>query len=233
MGFELFVEPVAVIAPQFQIVLQHPAVIDEDCREAGLLRCHLQILGRGGLLVGKGEDGDLPVGFQNGVFDRGNVGDPLHSQLFHQFVNCKAVFSHFQLVERSVFHDNGGPSADESPEFDALHGDDRDDHGEGEQGEDGDDARQKRNAEVLHGYSGQVCDDEGEHQLRGLQLSHLTLSHEADSGNDEQIEDDGTDEGNDHIATSPACSSVQYGRFPRKYERKTSGNFKTLRAGAW
>ena len=68
-----------------------------------------------------------------------------------------------------------------------LHGEHRQDHGDAQQGEDGDDPGEQRDAEVLHGDGGQIGDDEVQHQLRRLQLTDLSLAHEADARDDEQI----------------------------------------------
>ncbi len=68
----------------------------------------------------------------------------------------------------------------------------------------------RRGTEILHGHGGQVSDDEVQHQLRGLQLSHLTLAHKTDARNDEQIQDDGAGKGDDHGKTSREKIRLQY-----------------------
>ena len=95
-------------------------------------------------------------------------------------------------MECSVLHNDGGPPADNGPEFDVFHGEHGQRHGDAQQRKDRDDAGEQGNTEILHGHGGQVGNDEREHQFGRLQLAYLTLAHQADPGDDEQIEDNGT-----------------------------------------
>ena len=52
---------------------------------------------------------------------------------------------------------------------------------------DGDEPRQQGDAVVLHGDGGQIGDDEGEHQLGGLQLPNLVLTQQAYAHDNEQV----------------------------------------------
>lgn len=91
------------------------------------------------------------------------------------------------LHDHAVLHHDAGTSAEQGPEPDAAQIEHGDHHGEGEQGQDGHDPRQERDAQILHGDGRQVGNDERQDQLRGFQLAHLALSHQADADDDEQI----------------------------------------------
>ena len=128
------------------------------------------------------------------------------------------------MIHQAVPDDKAGPSAHQGAEPDALHGQHGEDHGQGQQSQNGDDAGEQRDAVILHGHGGQVGNDQGEHQLRGLQFSHLALSHQPDSGNNQKIEDDGADKTGKHGGTShkielsfPACFRLSLPRpdYPR------------------
>jgi len=153
---QLLIQPASVMARHVQIFLHEPAVTDEDNGQAVLLGFYRQLRGGRGLTGGIGENGQLSVGFQNGIFNGGQVGAAFHAKLLKQLVHGVAVALHFTLVQFSVTDHNAGLAAHEDAKAGIFHGQHRKDHGHGQQGEDGDDAREQGNAEILHGYGGQI-----------------------------------------------------------------------------
>ena len=77
-----------------------------------------------------------------------------------------------------------------------------------QQGENGDDPHEQGDAEVLHGHGSQVRNEQGEHQLRGLQLADLPLSHEADAHDNQQIQNDRSNDRSNHRGLSPFLRAV-------------------------
>ena len=181
------VQPGTVVAQSFQILLQQFSIADHHPGQAALLHRDLQIPGRGGLLVGIGQDGQLAVGLQNGVFDLADIRIAFDAQLLQQLVHREAGFGHLPLDQGAVLDHHAGPAAQQRPERDALHGEHRQNHGHRQQGEDGHYPGEQWDAVVLHGHRGQVGNDEGQHQLGGLQLSHLPLAHQSHPRDDEDV----------------------------------------------
>ena len=72
-------------------------------REEGVvLDAAAELLRRCGLLVGIEQDGELPVGFEHGVFNRGEVCHALRAQLFDELVEREAVVAHRVLLHLTV-----------------------------------------------------------------------------------------------------------------------------------
>ena len=70
-------------------------------REEGVvLDAAAELLRRCGLLVGIEQDGELPVGFEHGVFNRGE--NALIAQLLRQLVEREAVVAHRVLLHLTV-----------------------------------------------------------------------------------------------------------------------------------
>lgn len=61
-------------------------------------------------------------------------------------------------------------------------------------------AGEQGNAEVLHGDCGQIGDEQGEHQIGGLQLTNLAFAHQAQADDNQKIEDNGADKCDHHAA---------------------------------
>ena len=68
-----------------------------------------------------------------------------------------------------------------------------DDDLEGDQAEDGEQPGEERGLDLLDGQGGDVGDEDGHHQLRGLQFPQLPLAHEADPKDDDDIKDQGAE----------------------------------------
>ena len=183
-------------------MLQQPPVADDHHGQARLLDRRAHLGGGGGLVGGIGQHGQLPVGLQQGEFDGLEVGIALYAQLLHQLVQGEAVLFQLRLHHLAVFHHHRGPAAQQGTEADGLGAQHREDGGQGQQHHDGDQPRQQRDAVVLHGDGGQVGDDEGEHQLGGLQLADLVLAQKPDAHDDKQVERHGADEDDKHGNTS-------------------------------
>lgn len=183
-------------------MLQQPAVADEHHGKSGLLGGHAHLGGGDRLFSGVGQYRQLAVGLKQCELDGLEVGIALDTQLLHQLVQGEAVLLQLSLHDLPVLHNDRGLAAQQGPEFNGPGTQHGDDGGQRQQHYDGDQSGQQGNAVVLHGDGGQVGDDEGEHQLGGLQFADLVLTQQPDACDDEEIKYHGAYEYYEHKNTS-------------------------------
>lgn len=114
-------------------------------------------------------------------------------------------------MQLAVLYHQRRRAADQIPEPHAAQADGTEQRGQGDQRDNGDHPVEQRQGEVLHGNGGQIGDQQRQHQLDGLQLADLPLAADAQSGDQQQIEDQGTEKRGGHGSTSfRSCIPKQY-----------------------
>ena len=193
---KLLCQPAVIAARLPEVIRQHPAVVDEDDgQEYVVLYVQPQMLRRDRLEGTAGQHRQPAVRLQHGVLYVAQVGDPLTPQLFEQLVQGQPVAAHGLLPQLAVHDHQGRLAADQVPEAYVPQADGAEQCGQGDQRDDGNDAVEQRQGKVLHGYGGQVGDQQRQHQLDGLQFADLPLAAEAQARDQQQIENDRAEKG--------------------------------------
>ena len=202
LSVKLLCQPAVIAARLPEVIRQHPAVVDEDDgQEYVVLYVQPQLLRRDRLEGTAGQHRQPAVRLQHGVLYVAQVGDPLAPQLLEQLVQRQSVAAHGLLPQLAVHDHQGRLAADQVPEAYVPQADGAEQCGQGDQRDDGNDAVEQRQGEVLHGYGGQVGDQQRQHQLDGLQLTDLSLAAEAQARDQQQIENDRAEKGSRHDRT--------------------------------
>ena len=185
----LFFYPVQVFSAAAQVIIQHGALAD-DGQGRGVL---LGIVRHGKGLRGHGAGGvflvdrQLTVGLHHRKVDLLHPKNTVLAQLAHQVVGGKTQLLHFLLVYFPVLNDNDGLSGNDPPQFFVFHTKIGGHHLKAHQRQNGQQTGKHGAVALFNGQRGDIGNQDGDDQLRGLQLSDLALTHQTDPEHDDKV----------------------------------------------
>ena len=187
MLLQNLLQPCFILPGSAQILSGKEAVLHDGHGEELGLGMDARVLGTGGTLLGEGEHGEIPVGFQNGVLHGGDVQHVLFPQVPRQLVQRHPGAAEIVLHQLSVFNQDYRLAAQQLPELHAV------------QNQSGQHQLRPQNRQyrhqpgiqgdrpVLHGNCRQICQQHGHNKLRRLHLPDLPLAGETKAHNEQQI----------------------------------------------
>ena len=110
-------QPCFILPGSAQILSGKEAVLHDGHGEELGLGVNARILGAGGSLLGEGEHGKIPVGFQNGVLHGGDVQHVLFPQVPRQLVQRHPGAAEIVLHQLPVFNQDHRLAAQQLPEL--------------------------------------------------------------------------------------------------------------------